>query len=270
MIRPPKHENGFSLIELLVAMVIGLILLLGVSQVFLSSRQTFATNDSMTKLQENGRFALEFIASTARQAGYLSPGSPDDRPFPIEPINCGKGSGASNPCSSNGAASASDRVSFSAEPALIIDGSLRDCAGSIVPADRVIINTYFIIPADANNPQPSLGCSSYNRKGNAWITQNQRLIDGIESLQVLYGIASNESPLSVGSFISADRVELQNKWADVVAVRIAVLANSIDPVTPVPPQRGYYLLDAAPIIPAADDRRAKQIFTTTIQLKNVY
>lgn len=163
-----------------------------------------------------------------------------------------------------------DRVSFSAEPALMIDGNLRDCAGTVVPADKVIINSYFIIPEAADNPQPSLGCSSYNEKDGVAITLNQRLIDGIESLQVLYGIASNQSPLSVGSFISADRVELQNKWADVVAVRIAVLANSIDPVTPVPPQRGYYLLDAAPIIPAADDRRAKQIFTTTIQLKNVY
>ncbi|MBU1284210.1 MAG: PilW family protein [Gammaproteobacteria bacterium] len=266
MIRPTKHESGFTLIELLVAMVIGLILLLGVSQVFLSSRQTFATNDSMTKLQENGRFALDFIASTARQAGYLSPGSPADRPFPIEPINCSRGSA----CSSNGATPLGDRVSFSAEPALMIDGNLRDCAGQSVPADKIITNSYFIIPATMGNPQPSLGCSSYSGNNGQPVTVNQRLIDGIESLQVLYGIASNESPLSVGSFISADSVELQNRWADVVAVRIAVLANSIDPVTPTPPQRGYYLLDAAPIIPAADDRRAKQIFTTTIQLKNVY
>lgn len=265
-----SHEQGLSLIELLVAMAIGLILLLGVSQVFLSSRQTFITNDAMTKLQENGRFALEFISNTARQAGYLSPGSTDDRPFPIEPINCGKGSSSSNPCTSTGAGSTSDRVSFSAEPSLIIDGNLRDCAGNVVPANRVIINSYFVIPPSADNPQPSLGCSSYNRMDNTWITQNQRLIDGIESLQVLYGITSNASTSSVASFISADRVDLLYKWADVVAVRIAVLANSIDPVTPQPPQRNYYLLDAAPIASAADDRQAKQIFTTTIQLKNVY
>ncbi|MHA6495299.1 PilW family protein [Pseudomonas borbori] len=265
-----RQQKGFSIIELLVAMAIGLILLLGVSQVFLSSRQTFATNDAMSKLQENGRFALEFIASTARQAGYLSPGSTESRPFPVEPINCGKGSSASNPCTVNGAAGASDRVSFSAEPAILIDGNLRDCAGGIVPVNKIVINSYFIIPADGDNPQPSLGCSSYNRSDSTWIVQNQRLIDGVESLQVLYGVASNADPLSVGSFISADKVELQNKWKDVIAVRIAVLANSIDAVTPAPPQRGYYLLDAPPIMPAANDLRSRQIFTTTIQLKNVY
>lgn len=264
------RQKGLSIIELLVAMVIGLILLLGVSQVFLSSRQTFATNDAMTKLQENGRFALEFIAATARQAGYLSPGSSEGMPFPVEPINCGKGSAASNPCTFSGAGNASDRVSFSAEPAVVIDGSLRDCTGSAVPIDKIIINSYFIIPPDANNPQPSLGCSSYNRSDSGWLVQNQRLIDGIESLQVLYGIASNTDPFSVGSFISADRVEAQNKWKDVLAVRIAVLANSLDPVSPPPVQRNYYLLDAAPITPAAGDQLSRQIFTTTVQLKNIY
>lgn len=264
-----KSQRGFSLIELMIAMVIGLILLLGVSQVFLSSRQTFTTNEAMTKLQENGRFALEFIATSARQAGYLSPGSTLPRPFPVEPISCGKGSGASNPCAVNGVAGAADRVSFSAEPVLI-DGNLRDCAGSIVPANSVVINSYFIMPADANNLHPSLACSSYNRTTSAWITQNQRLIDGIESLQVLYGLPSNDSPFSAGQFVSADRVELVNRWKDVVAVRVAVLANSIDPTTPQPPQRNYFLLDAAPITPGANDSRARQIFTTTIHFKNVY
>lgn len=251
-------------------MAIGLILLLGISQVFLSSRQTFATNDAMTKLQENGRFALEFIAATARQAGYLSPGSAEGMPFPVEPINCGKGSAASNPCTVNGTAGEPDRVSFSAEPAVVIDGSLRDCTGGAVPVNKIVINSYFIIPPNANNPQSSLGCSSYNRSDSAWLAQNQRLIDGIESLQVLYGIASNADPLSVGSFISADRVEAQNKWKDILAVRISVLANSLDPVSPAPPRRNYYLLDAPPFTPAVDDQRSRQIFTTTVQFKNIY
>ena len=260
------RQKGLSIIELLVAMVIGLILLLGVSQVFLSSRQTFATNDAMTKLQENGRFALEFIAATARQAGYLSPGSSEGMPFPVEPINCGK---AATVCSLNGAGNLPDRVSFSAEPAVVIDGSLRDCAGSAVPANKVVINSYFIIPPDVNNPHSSLGCSSFVI-GDGPRSVNQRLIDGIESLQVLYGIASNADPFSVGSFISADRVEAQNKWKDVLAVRIAVLANSLDPVSPPPVQRNYYLLDAPPITPAAGDQLSRQIFTTTVQLKNIY
>lgn len=263
-----KTQQGFSLIELLVALLIGLVLLLGVGQVFLSSRQTFTTNEAMAKLQENGRFSLEFIASSARQAGYLSSGSILDVPFPAEPVNCGLGSAPSNPCSANGAGSASDRVSFAAEP-VVIDGSLRDCSGTVVAANRVIINSFFIIPADANNPHSSLGCSSYDRNQKAWITQNQRLIDGIESIQVLYGLDSRDDALSTNQFVSADRVANAAGWGNVVAVRIAVLANSLDNITPAPPQRNYYLLDAAPFIPAAGDQRSRQVFTTTIHFKNI-
>lgn len=263
-----SRQTGLSLIELLVALLLGLILLLGISQVFLSSRQTFATNNAMSKLQENGRFALEFIARSARQAGYISPNSTLDIPFPAEPVTCGLGTGSSNPCALNGTGSgaSSDRVSFAAEP-VIMDGALRDCAGITVTTNKVIINSYFVMAADANNPQPALACSSYNRTDGAWITQNQRLIDGIESLQILYGVNTTGNSKSVDQFVSADRV---TQWANVLAVRIAVLANSIDDTSPTPPQRNYYLLDAAPVTPAAGDRKTRQIFTTTVHFNNVY
>lgn len=262
------QQRGLSLIELLIALLIGLILLLGISQVFLTSRQTFATNNAMSKLQENGRFALEFIARSARQAGYLSPGSTLNMPYPAEPTTCGLGTTASNPCAVNrtGSGTASDQVSFAAEP-VTIDGALRDCAGTTVSTNKVIINSYFIVAADANNPEPALACSSYNRTDNTWITKNQRLIDGIESLQVLYGVNTTGNSKSVDQFVSADRV---SNWSGVLAVRIAVLANSLDDTSPTPPQRNYYLLDAAPVTPGADDRKTRQIFTTTIHFKNVY
>lgn len=264
----PNRQAGISLIELLVALVLGLVLLLGISQVFLSSRQTFATNEAMSKLQENGRFALEFIARSARQAGYLSPGSTLDMPYPAEPVACGLGTTSSNPCAVNGtgSGSSSDRVSFTSEP-ILTDGALRDCAGTTVTTNKVIINSYFIIAADANNPQPALACSSYNRTDSAWITQNQRLIDGIESLQILYGINTTGNSKSVNQFVSANRI---TNWGNVLAVRIAVLANSLDDTNPAPPQRNYYLLDAAPATPAAGDKKARQIFTTTVHFKNVY
>ena len=84
-----QRQRGLSLVELMIGLTLGLILLLGIIQVFISSKQTFATNDAMAKLQENGRFALEFITQSARQAGYTSPGS-TDRPFPVERTVCGR------------------------------------------------------------------------------------------------------------------------------------------------------------------------------------
>jgi len=65
-----NRQIGLSLIELMVAMLISLILLGGVLQVFLSSKDMYRTNTAVARVQEAGRFATEFIAFDVRQAGY--------------------------------------------------------------------------------------------------------------------------------------------------------------------------------------------------------
>lgn len=257
-----QRQRGLSLVELMIGLTLGLILLLGIIQVFISSKQTFATNDAMAKLQENGRFALEFITQSARLAGYIAPGSTLGRPFPVERTVCGVGNSGNNPCAVNGGGSDADVVAFTFEPP-IIDGAKRDCAGAVVPDNNLVVNTFYIIPADANNPTAALGCKSFNRTTNAALSAGQRLIDGIDSLQVLYGVATGGNSQSVNQYVSADRV---SNWGKVVAVRIAVLANSVDVLNPAPVQRNYYLLDAAPF--SSNDGRARQVFTTTVQFKN--
>ncbi|MCQ4262305.1 pilus assembly protein PilW [Stutzerimonas stutzeri] len=67
---PCNRQMGLSLIELMVAMLISLILLGGVLQVFLSSKDMYRTNTAVARVQEAGRFATEFIAFDVRQAGY--------------------------------------------------------------------------------------------------------------------------------------------------------------------------------------------------------
>lgn len=64
------RQTGLSLIELMVAMLISLVLLGGVLQVFLSSKDMYRTNTAVARVQEAGRFATDFIAFDVRQAGY--------------------------------------------------------------------------------------------------------------------------------------------------------------------------------------------------------
>lgn len=67
----PKSSSaaGFSLIELMVALVLGLLILAGVLQVFVGSRMTFNTNEAVARVQENGRFAVEVLRRPLREAG---------------------------------------------------------------------------------------------------------------------------------------------------------------------------------------------------------
>jgi type IV pilus assembly protein PilW len=62
--------KGFSLVELMVALTIGLIILSSVSMLFVSSKKTYTTQDRLARLQENARFAMQFIIKDLRLAGY--------------------------------------------------------------------------------------------------------------------------------------------------------------------------------------------------------
>lgn len=64
-----RRQSGFSLIELMVALVLGLVLIGGVINIFISNQQAFRTNESLGRLQENARISFELTARELRQAG---------------------------------------------------------------------------------------------------------------------------------------------------------------------------------------------------------
>jgi prepilin-type N-terminal cleavage/methylation domain-containing protein len=64
------NSRGFSLVELMVALVITLILLAGIGQIFLSSKKSYAIQDTLGRMQENGRYAMDVLKADLRRAGY--------------------------------------------------------------------------------------------------------------------------------------------------------------------------------------------------------
>ncbi|HEY5740482.1 MAG TPA: PilW family protein [Gammaproteobacteria bacterium] len=63
-----NRQRGISLVELLIAMVIGLFLLAGIYQVYISNKATFAFTNAIAEVQENGRFALDLMSQDLRMA----------------------------------------------------------------------------------------------------------------------------------------------------------------------------------------------------------
>lgn len=64
-----KHQNGFTLVELMVSVLIGLFLLAGVFTIYLNSRDSQRVVDEEVRMMDNARFALETIAYDLRHAG---------------------------------------------------------------------------------------------------------------------------------------------------------------------------------------------------------
>ncbi len=70
MILPSHRRNaGFTLIELMVAMLLGLIVIAGVSSVFLANLRSYRSNTALSEVQSNARIAFELMARDIRQAG---------------------------------------------------------------------------------------------------------------------------------------------------------------------------------------------------------
>lgn len=63
--------RGFSLVELMVSLTIGLIILAAVAKIFATSRATYGYEEGMARVQENGRFAINFLEQDIRMAGYM-------------------------------------------------------------------------------------------------------------------------------------------------------------------------------------------------------
>jgi type IV pilus assembly protein PilW len=63
-------QHGMTLIELMVALAIGAFLMIGAITVFMQSRTTFRVTESVSRMQENARFALETLEPDVRMANY--------------------------------------------------------------------------------------------------------------------------------------------------------------------------------------------------------
>ncbi len=65
------NVRGFSLIEIMIALVIGLILVAGTMKIYVSSKQGYRVQNVLGQLQETGRYGIGLIADDIRRAGYL-------------------------------------------------------------------------------------------------------------------------------------------------------------------------------------------------------
>lgn len=63
-------QAGMSLIELMIAMTLGLVVLGGVATAFLGSKQSYRVNDNLARMQESARYAFDILSKDIRMAGY--------------------------------------------------------------------------------------------------------------------------------------------------------------------------------------------------------
>jgi type IV pilus assembly protein PilW len=77
-----RKQRGFGLVELMVACTVGVIILGVIGSVYDNTKQVARVNDTISRLQENGRFAVQLLDRDVRMAGFRGCGG-----VTIAPVN---------------------------------------------------------------------------------------------------------------------------------------------------------------------------------------
>lgn len=67
---PIPRQRGLSLVELLVALVMGMVVLVGLSSVYVAVKQSYRFQETSGRMVEDGGFALDIMARELRMAGF--------------------------------------------------------------------------------------------------------------------------------------------------------------------------------------------------------
>jgi len=265
-------QYGLSLLELMIAMVLGLFIIVGISYVYINGKKSSITNDQVSMLQANGQAALQELTSIIQHAGYSS-----NSVAPFEDIFI------RTAISTSSCTDSTDSVSSPALFSAMInnnpdhgdtigvvylgDDTLNlDCAGNELPATcrlesgaprdaSKIYNQFFVAENAAGIP--ALNCSGSRTSASVEIAE------GVENIQFVYGEDINTDGVA-DRYVNSASV---TNWEEVVSVNVAVLIRSLQPVARTNTARSYQLSEDSVI--NTNDRYLRSVFTATVRLRNV-
>jgi len=242
-----NKQSGISLIEFMIALLIGLFLLGGILQMFSASQQTYRIQSNLARLQENGRFALDFLAHDIRTAGYW-------------------GCMTSSTGDISGIDGVIDSITIQGAFVLIPTGmcgnpvnSANSCGAVNCYTDLSSTITYTISTPAASVASPNPNITLYRNTNNV----ANPLIEGIQNMQILYGVDSDGDG-AANYFVAANPAWIATDWIKVISVRISLLVATLDDNLTTQPMTYTY----NGVITTPADRKIRRIFTTTIVLRN--
>ncbi|MDQ1816441.1 PilW family protein [Massilia sp. CCM 9210] len=250
-VRRRCHQAGLTLVELLVALLLGLLVSLAAASVLVSAQTGYAAQGELAQVDDAGRFALDAIERAARQGAFVDLDREDAPPSPAsaaarigglddQVLGGGPGIASARPGGVNGSdvlALRFDGVGEGAEG----DGSMLSCAGFGVGAGSEGWSIFYVAPAAGGEAE--LRCKYRGQKN--W--RSDALVAGVDTFQVLYGLDTDvpadglpNQYLSAGAVSALDAAlaldgaspaereqDLRRKthWKRVASIKVALLLH---------------------------------------------
>lgn len=229
----PFSQTGLSLIELMVAITLGLMITTSLGYILMGSRSTYRTQDASARVQDTGRFVLDTIGRNLRMAGRVEilPLASDSRTTLPAGVNSITGVDGVTAVSTGGqpATRNVDNLTVVYQLSDMGGSTIVDCngnGGGTLQSQRVAINgtsspvRYYSNVINTIRLNPTTPASlDLQCLGNGAVAP-QPFAGGVEDLQFSYGIDTN-ADLAVDSWTPTP-----GNWNQVVAVQACVMIRS--------------------------------------------
>jgi type IV pilus assembly protein PilW len=273
-----KKQLGFTLIELMIAVLISSFLIAGIMNLFITTNRTVSLSDALSQNQETGRFSMDYLTRFIRKAGYSQNTTltPPELMIPNSNANfnfiCLPGSIDEQACAANNPGGIKgDRLSIVYVTSALT--TTNTCTGRTVggalgnPGGENSLTDVFWVSNDNE-----LRCRTYNNFNNAWLDLDSvAILNNIESFEFQVGLANTDRSSSAARYVSVDTVIAEGANQRIRSLRIAVLTTSTDDInarkkhTRVK-QRIYGVLDAPQNDLTFLDGNLRNLFISTIEL----
>jgi len=232
----PSRNRGFSLVELMISVALGMIITAVVAQTYLGTKRTFRAQDNASRIQENARYAMHMLEHEIRMAGFPGVGQESMTGLFNLPVGNFVLQGQNDVAIGAPSPLTTDTISvtyFGAGPAGTPDGSSVNCLGQPVDVATQTTDTFYVAPdpayTDANgNAVSALWCATNNTIGGAVsVITRLPIVHGVTTMQILYGEDTDAVPDRIANhWVAANAVGLV--FDNVVAVRVSLLMEGPD------------------------------------------
>ena len=230
------RQAGFTLVEMLVAVTIGLVVLFGMTATFVNLKNTFKSQDKLGTLQDNERLALTFLTNSVNEAGYYpDPKNASTITASTAPTTAPVSPGGTMPAAiaiygtPDGASPTSPESLQTAYASMNTDGLLSCLGTSYTGAGTHTVRNIYYVDPTTNSLMcrvllDGLGSDAMTNGGTP-----QALVTGVSKMQVYYGLAAGGDS-QVTSYVPPTST---TAWGTVKAVRITLtFVNPFDATNP--------------------------------------
>lgn len=266
-----RKQSGFSLVELMVAMLVGLVIVGSIIEVFASSKKSYQATDDSSLMNDNARYILTVFNNQLRMAGHL-----------FEPLL-----GRDDSLVSQSVTFSNPSTSITFDPGTFLFGTATDdgnydtllmrfqgssvkplkICGISADTDAIQIVRYSVTTVNYEKGPNTGVLSCLATNGTA-----QNFGDHIDMFRVLYGIDLDGDNVT-DKYVSANKVLPVNstrpvvgsEWQQVVSLKIGLLLRSSNPIKSNSNSTTYQVLDKSV---SYSDTFARKVITSTISLRN--